>query len=148
MRFPLVFMLLLVLTLPAYAWGSLGGDTASVEADQQRMNAVVTATIAPGYTAYEIETPSGTRVKEFVSTDGHVFAIAWEGPSLPDMRRLLGAYFDRYVNGTNALGRGASSRVVEEPGFVAYAGGHMRAFVGRAYIPESIPAGVNVADIR
>jgi hypothetical protein len=136
------------MTLPVSAWAWLGGDAASVETDQQRMNADFTATQAPGYTAYDMQTPSGTVVREFVSPTGRVFAVAWQGPSLPDLRQLLGTYFDRYVNGTNALGAGARSRVVDEPGFVAYAGGHMRAFVGRAYIPESIPAGVNIADIR
>jgi hypothetical protein len=148
MRLALLGTVLGLLTLPVSAWAWLGGDAASVETDQQRMNADVSATRAPGYTAYDIRTPSGTVVREFVSPTGRVFAVAWQGPSLPDMRQLLGTYFDRYVNGANALGAGASSRVVDEPGFVAYAGGRMRAFVGRAYIPESIPAGVNVADIR
>jgi hypothetical protein len=148
MKLPLLVMLLGALSPPLAAWGSLGGDTASVKTDQQAMNAVATATSAPAYTAYDIHTPSGIRIREFVSPSGLVFAVAWQGPALPDMRQLLGAYFDRYVNGVNALGPASSSRVVQQPGFVAYAGGHMRAFVGRAYIPEAVPEGVDVADIR
>jgi hypothetical protein len=137
-----------MVALPDFAWAWLGGDAASVASDRERMNANVTETSGLGYTSYDIQTPSGTLVREFVSPDGLVFAVAWKGPSLPDMRQLLGPYFDRYVNSTNALGAGAGTRVVDEPGFAAYAGGHMRGFVGRAYIPESIPAGVNVADIH
>ena len=148
MRWPLLGIVLGILTLPVSAWAWLGGDGTSVETDQQRMSANVTATDAPGYTTYDIRTPSGTLVREFVSPAGRVFAVVWNGPTLPDMRQLLGPYFDRYVNSANVLGAGAGSRVVDEPGFVAYAGGHMRGFFGRAYIPESIPAGVNVADIR
>lgn len=148
MRWCLLAGAVAILALPVSAWAWLGGDAASVEADQQRMNASVTATNAAGYTTYEIHTPAGTVVKEFVSPAGRVFAVAWKGPSLPDMRQILGSFFNRYVTSTNALGAGAGSRIVDEPGLVVYAGGHMRAFVGRAYIPESIPAGVNLADIQ
>jgi len=148
MKWPLFAIAAAMLGSPSFAHAWLGGDVASVQADQQRMNADVASTSTRGYTTYEMQTPSGTRVKEFVSPSGRVFAVAWQGPALPDMRQLLGAFFTRYVTADNALGAAAASRLIDEPGFVVQAGGHMRAFVGRAYIPESIPAEVSVADLH
>ena len=40
--------------------------------------------------------PSGTTVREYVSSNGTVFAVAWQGPWLPDLRQMLGPYFDDY----------------------------------------------------
>jgi hypothetical protein len=130
--------------VPALAW--LGGDAASIKADRQHMNATVVTAAAGNYTRFEIHTPSGTLLTEYLSPSGRVFAVAWKGPALPDLRQALGGFFSRYIAAGEAQGLGR--RVIEEPGLVVHAGGHMRAFVGRAFIPESIPQGVSVEDIR
>jgi hypothetical protein len=31
---------------------------------------------------------------------------------------------------------------------VVQSGGHMRAFAGRAYLPQAIPSGVDIGDLR
>ena len=129
--------------LPALAW--LGGDAASVEADRQQMNATVVTAPAGTHTRYELHTPSGTVVTEYLAPSGLVFAIVWKGPALPDLRQALGPYFPRYVA---AATQGPGQRVVEQADFVIYAGGHMRAFLGRAYLPQSLPQGMSVEDIR
>lgn len=139
---------LATLAFPLSGSASLGGDAASVQSDQMQMSAALRTTGGANYTLFEIQTPSGTLVREYVSSVGLVFAVVWKGPSLPDLRQLLGSYFAPYVEGANADGAGARPRMIEQPGLVAYAGGHMRAFLGRAYIPELIPRGVSLEEIH
>ena len=38
--------------------------------------------------------------------------------------------------------------MVRQPGLVVHSGGHMRAFVGHAYVPQLVPAGVATGEIR
>jgi hypothetical protein len=37
---------------------------------------------------------------------------------------------------------------IRESNLVVQAGGHMRAFSGLAYLPQAVPDGVNVGDLR
>jgi hypothetical protein len=134
--------------LPLAASASLGENAASVRADQLQMNAAVRTTEAAGFTLYEMQTPSGTLVREYVSMSGLVFAVTWVGPSLPDLHQLLGSFFASYVHGANASGAGARPRVVEQPGLVVYAGGRMRAFLGKAFAPALMPNGVSLEEIH
>ena len=110
------------------------------------MNATLLTKVSANYTLFEIQTPSGTAVREYVSSSGMVFAVAWEGPSLPDLRQLLGGFFAQYVQAANTGGTG--TRVIEQPGLVVYAGGHMRAFRGRALATDLIPAAFGLEEIR
>jgi hypothetical protein len=126
---------------------ALGGLEATVQADQQHMGATLRV-LRPGpYTLHEMQTPTGTVVREYVSPEGMVFGVAWQGPAMPDLRQLLGSYFDRYV-GVVAQRKAKGPVVVEQPGLVVHSGGHMRAFVGHAYIPEALPQGVAPDSIR
>ena len=134
-------------SLPASA--SLGGDTASVQADQIHLQGRRTMKSAESYTVHEIQGPTGTVVREYVS-GGKVFGIAWQGPWMPDMRQLLGNYFDQFARANQAQAdqaqKGARIRrgpvLIDEPGLVVQIGGHPRAFAGRAYVPEMLPSGV------
>ena len=133
------------------AWGSLGGDTASIQADQVHMQASRRTTVAEAYTVHEMQTPSGSVVREFVSPEGKVFGVAWQGPWPPDMRQVLGSYFDQYVQAAQSRGGARMGRrplVINEPGLVVQVGGHMRAFSGRAYVPEMLPSGVGAENIQ
>jgi hypothetical protein len=85
---------------------------------------------------------------EYLSAQGRVFAVTWRGPSLPDLRQLLGPYFPRYVSAPDAHGAGTGPRIVEAPGFVVHAAGHMRGFSGRAVATDSLPQGVACEDLR
>jgi len=44
--------------------------------------------------------------------------------------------------------KGRRPLMIEVPGLVVQSGGHMRSYVGRAYVPEMLPAAVNVEDIQ
>jgi len=37
---------------------------------------------------------------------------------------------------------------IQEPGLVVQVAGHMRAFFGKAYVPQMLPAGIRAEDIR
>jgi Protein of unknown function (DUF2844) len=132
-------------------WAGLGGDAASVQADQVHMQGTQRTTATSDYSVHEIQTASGTVVREYVSANGKVFAVAWQGPWRPDLRQLLGSYFDRYLQAAKARtdARAARSPLhIEQPGLVVHSEGHVRAFVGRAYIPELLPSDIKVEAIR
>jgi hypothetical protein len=127
---------------PTSAWASLGQDVASVEDDRVEMHGSRSITAAPDYAVHEIQAATGTVVREFVLPDGTVFAIAWQGPFIPNLRQLLGTYFEAFSRAAQtqkAHRPGHGPLRVETPDFVVEAGGHMRAFFGRAYLPELLP---------
>lgn len=99
------------------------------------------------FTVHETQAASGTTVKEFVSPSGVVFAITWRGPVMPDLKQALGRYFERYTAADNHNG-GLHRRMVNESDLVVQSSGRMRAFIGRAYVPQLVPAGVTVDQIQ
>lgn len=139
---------MLALVWPATACAELGGSVDTVQADQEQMKGTRHITNAANYSVHEIQAESGTKVREFVSPSGTVFAVAWQGPWKPDMKQLLGPYFDRYVQGIESKRprRGAVS--IQQPDFVVESGGHMRGFTGRAYLPQVMPQNVNPSAIK
>lgn len=140
-------LVLLTAAFVAPARAALGGVEASVESDRLQIGATLHVLAMPSYTVHELQAPSGTVVREYVSPQGTVFGVAWHGPSMPDLRQVLGTYFDRYVEAT-ASRRMRGPLSIEQPGLVVQSGGHMRAFVGRAYIPEALPPGVTADSVR
>lgn len=147
----LVLALVLVLATGLPAWASLGGDTASIQADQVHLQGTRTTKPGESYTVHEIRSATGTVVREYVSPEGKVFAIAWHGPWLPDLRQLLGGYFEQYRAAVQSRSGTRMERkpvVIDQPGLVMQIGGRMRAFAGRAYVPEMLPSGVRAEDIE
>jgi len=137
---------LLCLTAPAYA--ALGGDVTSVEADRAHINASLRVAGNAGYNVHEMQTPSGTTIREFVTPDQKVFAVAWEGPNMPDLRQLLGSYFEQFeaiARRAHAQRRPVSNK---DDSLVIHSGGHMRAFAGTAYVPAMLPQGFNLEDLH
>jgi hypothetical protein len=143
------FVLLLAALLPLEASAALGGPVSSVATDQARMKAMREVKAGTAYSIHEITTPSGTVVREFVSSaTGQVFAVTWQGPFMPDLQQVLGSHFATFVeaSGGKPVRRGSAS--VSRPEVVIHSGGHMRAFAGQAYLPDQLPEGVRVEDIR
>ncbi len=138
---------LFVIALPAFA--TLGEDLSSIRSDQVHMKAA--ARVLPGqfYSIHEMQSPTGTAIREFVSPAGIVFGVAWQGPSTPDLRQLLGSHFDEFVQAVqSSASRRARGRHVETGDLVFDSGGHMRFIVGRAFLRSKIPAGADVNAIR
>ena len=140
---------LLIATLsPCIAAAALGEPEASVQAEVARLRGSITVSRYANYQLHEIQLPSGTRVREFAGSDGKVFAVAWNGPTVPNLRQTLGQYFDKYVTAAKAPHSGHHHVQIRESNLVVQAGGHMRAFSGLAYLPQAVPDGVNVGDLR
>jgi len=148
---PLAGIALLLLALPFTASAELGGDATSVLADQAHMKATLKTTQTGTYTVHEIQAPSGTVVREYVSPVGKVFAVAWRGPFLPDLHQVLGASFTPFTQAAQAQKRQRTGRgpvVVQQDGLVVKSAGHARNYFGKAYLPELLPQGVSAEDIR
>ena len=136
---------------PHSAAASLGGTATTVEADRSRMQASLEMTKKSQYTVHELHAPNHVVVREFVSPTGMVFGVAWQGPSRPDLQQLLGGYFAHFMQAAQALKEQQPGRRmlrIEEPGLVVESGGHARAFSGRAYVPQMVPAGVEAEEIQ
>ena len=139
----------LALSLPAFA--SLGGDVTSVQPDSAHLKASIKVTPSSAYAVHEMKSPMGTTVREFVSPDGRVFAVAWRGPAMPPMQQILGTYFQQYsaaVQAHHAAQVGRRPLNVQQPGLVVQSGGRPRGFFGRAYIPGILPQGITPDQIR
>ena len=92
---------------------------------------------------------TGTHVREYVSGSGVVFAVTWDGPFLPDLKALLGKYFDTMGAESARVPRaGRSPMAINLPEVVINSGGHMRAFEGSAWIPAEFPTGFTADDVR
>ena len=144
-----------VILVPARgAAATLGGNVASVEADQQQMKAKRAVQANGKYSVHEITTPYGTVVREYVSPEGKVFGVAWRGPFLPNFQQLLGDYYATFAQAAQQA-RAAQARrsrnaplTVEQPELVMHSAGHARAYAGHAYVPGMIPPGVDAQEIR
>ena len=103
------------------------------------------------YTVRQTTLASGTLVREYLTSGGTVFGVAWDGPQMPDLSALFGSYFPQYASAVRAnreAGRVRGPGVVEQQGLVVHSGGHMGAFSGQAWLPQALPAGVAASDIQ
>ena len=144
-------VLLVMAALVPAAWAALGQPAATVERDRTLMKGQRHSRSAVGYTVDTL-TVAGLQINEYVSPDGIVFAVAWKGTGMPDLRLLLGEYFDDYRTGV-AAARGREPRVrgplrIKNERVVVERAGHSRALWGRAYLPSHIPAGMLPQDIQ
>jgi hypothetical protein len=92
----------------------------------------------------------GTTVNEYASSTGQIFAYSWQGPTMPDLPALLGAYNASYRAGAAegfAAGQDLHASRVVRSDVVVESGGQMRSYVGRAWLPRALPGGVTPADL-
>ena len=140
--------LLIAILSPCIAAAALGEPETSVQTEVARMRGSITVTPHANYKLHEILLPSGTLVREFAGSDGKVFAVAWNGPTVPNLREILGQYFDSYVTAAKTPHSGHHHLQIRQSNLVVSAGGHMRAFSGRAYLAQAIPAGTSTAELH
>ena len=133
--------------LPAPARAALGGDAGSVARDRQALAGSLTVTHAAAYDIHELQAGSGV-VREYLAPGGQVFAVSWQGPRAPDLRQLLGSWFDRYAAEARAHRTGHHVLSIEAPDFAASAVRFQRGFRGRVILPPLVPAGVSRDEIH
>jgi hypothetical protein len=139
---------MLTALMPQGARAALGEPEASISDDARLLRGSIKAMERTNYRVHDIELPSGTLLREFAALDGTVFAVAWSGPSLPNLRQAMGRYFDEYVSAAAAMHGGRNHIEVKQNDLVVQSGGHMRRFSGRAYLPASVPVGVTLDELH
>ena len=100
------------------------------------------------YAVAQMRSAGGTRIREYVSPAGTVFGIAWQGASAPNLRAMLGPKFAAYQRAAAGPRRRRGPLHIEVDGVVVDNAGHMRAFHGRAYLTDALPAGVSAAVVQ
>lgn len=156
MRHAIALMFFLTLLQGALAYAALGGspsDFGAAPATARRLAATGAATTANTtdavYTVSQSTLDSGTVVREYSDTAGKVFAVSWRGPTLPDLRTLLGEKFAVMNAAAGQRARaGHSQLALDQSDMVLVSSGHMRAFAGHAWIPSALPAGFDTTSIE
>ena len=158
----LAFLALLGSSLTAHAvlggFPLTGADT-HVTSTQRLAPALAAASAqasvstAGAYTVNTVTLDSGTTVKEYVSSaSNQVFAVVWYGPSVPDLKEILGSSFDTYTSapaGSSSVKfKDLASRTVSANGVVVHSHGVEGHFKGYAYIPADFPQGVTLQSLR
>ncbi|HEY2388584.1 MAG TPA: DUF2844 domain-containing protein [Candidatus Binatia bacterium] len=141
-------VLLATLAAPVIAHAALGDDLTSVEADRAHLRGALRVTSAARYAVHEIALDSGAVVREYVAPSGTVFAVTWSSAWPPDLRQLLGGYFERFSRAMAARGVARRPPSIRDGALVVEFGGRPRAFVGRAYLTDQMPADVGVGTLR
>ena len=142
-----VLVTLTAVCISAPALAALGGDATTVESDRASMKAALRVTPGVDYDVHEIQTAGGTVIHEYVSAQGKVFAVSWRGPGIPDLRQMLGSYYDEFAQAIAAPHYNHHHLTVRTPNVVVESSGHMRAFFGRAWAPALLPQSFSPKDI-
>jgi len=140
--------LLLIAGPAAPGWAALGEPEASVSVDSGHFRARALVAAHPSFSVHELRTPAGTLIREFVAPSGTVFAVAWQGPYMPNLSLLMGQNFERFANAPRSAGSSHSRLLIDQPDLVVHAGGHIRSYAGVAYLPLLLPAGVSEEQLQ
>jgi len=135
---------------PRIASATLGEPEVTVQNDVAQLRASIKSSEdRAGYRVHEIQLLDGTLLREFVAPAGNVFAVAWNGPSKPNLRQALGKYFDAMISAPKPKLTDHRHLQIQQGDLVVEGRGHMRgAFSGRAYLASAIPSGVNLGDLH
>ncbi len=122
-----------------------------MQADAARTGSQVARVQLGGYARHDLTRANGGTVHEFTNAAGQVFAVTWSGPGKPDLRTLLGRYFEalQAANRQNAR----AMHMLRRPSQVSQADlqiqseGHMGWFRGVAFVPSLAPAGFAPTDL-
>jgi hypothetical protein len=87
-------------------------------------------------------------VREYAVPTGAVVAVAWHGRTVPNLRQLLGNYYEALLTAAKARHAGHSHLAVRQDDLVVMSRGHMRSFSGIAYLPSQLPSGLKEQDIQ
>ncbi|MDQ5986117.1 MAG: hypothetical protein CSYNP_01835 [Syntrophus sp. SKADARSKE-3] len=138
----------LATALPLQA--TLGESEDSIDADKAAIEATDLSTEVRNGCRIRVIRSDAATIREYITPNGIIFAIAWNGLIHPDLTALLGSYAGEY--------RTAMERTSREPGrrrlrvqtnqVTVEKWGHMRNLQGRAYVPALIPPGVSIDEIK
>lgn len=145
------FGVLLILVLGSIpAWATLGQYEASVSTDQQYLRSEDRVQVFQAYKVHELTAANGATIREYVSPQGLVFGVTWQGRSMPDMHQLLGTYVTNLQTASPAQTQVHHLRglIVKTDDFVFVNSGHLRFWKGSAYVPSLVPSNVSAEVVR
>lgn len=143
-----VLPLLFVVAFAPEAAACLGQPEARIREESRMMGAPLQRTDRKGYVIFRIERADGTVITQYMNARGLVFAIAWQAPSVPDFRALLGGYFSEFQQALQSRKRRSGALSLQTKNLVVESLGHMRAFHGRIYVPGLLPEGLTAAVVQ
>ena len=143
-----VLLILVLAQIPA--WAVLGQTEASVTTDQQRMKTEDRVQTFASYRVHQLTTTNGPTVREYVSPQGVVFGVAWQGRFMPNVNQLLGTYVENLQTATADQTRIQRRRgiTVKTGDFVYSNFCHLHNCAGRAYVPAFVPSSVSAEVVR
>jgi len=143
----LLLLAMLILSSPAHA--TLGGGIESVARDRDALQGTLHSVPEQSYDMHEILSASGATVREYAPPGGgDIFAVTWSGAQAPDLRLLLGTYFDRYVAAAKLHRRGHHELSIDTPDLVMTVVRFQRYVSGQVYLPSLMPRGVTRRELR
>jgi len=146
-----IWSTLLVLALGSMpAWAGLGQPEASVTSDQLHMKSEHRVQDFQAYKVHELANTEGAVVREYVSSEGTVFGITWQGRSTPDMNQLLGNYVNNFQTATRDQTQIRQRRgiTIKTNDFVYSNFCRMGVCSGSAYAPKLLPSNVSAEVMR
>jgi Protein of unknown function (DUF2844) len=146
-----ILSVLLVLALGSMpAWAGLGQPEASVTSDQLHMKSEHRVQDFQAYKVHELANTEGAVVREYVSPDGTVFWITWQGRSTPDMNQLLGNYVNNFQTATRDQTQIRQRRgiTIRTNDFVYSNFCRMGVCSGSAFAPKLLPSNVSAEVMR
>ena len=145
----LLSALLVAALAPRMACATLGEPEITVQSDVTQLRASIKSSEdRVGYRVHEIQLPGSTLLREFVAPNGNVFAVAWNGPTKPNLRQALGKYFDTYASAPRAKFVDRRHMNIQQGDLIVQGSGHMRVLSGRAYLASALPNGFNLGDLH
>lgn len=89
-------------------------------------------------------------MKEFINSDGVVFAVSWDGYGRPDFAENFGTYYADYQLQLKTRNRAMGRNVVStgDSQFVITNISRGPVMIGLAYVPSLLPAGVAAEDLK
>ena len=128
------------------AWSALGQPAPALGAPSSATAVAAQTAAGARYTVHTRRLDTGTEVREYADAGGTVFAVAWSGPFLPDLRALLGTHFAAMEQHAATAPR-SSAVHLQRADLVLQLGGRMGAFRGRAWLPTQLPAGFDPREL-
>jgi hypothetical protein len=110
----------------------------------------ITAGTTSSYTVRSVELNSTTRVQEYLTSTGVVFALSWRGPVLPDLNVLLGSSFPSFnseAQKARISGKRGGALAISANGLTVVSAGHMRDYYGYAYLEALVPPDVDIQSL-
>jgi hypothetical protein len=140
--------LLLALAPLEAAHAALGENIGSPARDHDALRGTLVVMPMQGYEVHQIVSAAGVTVREYATHTGGVFAVTWSGTQVPDLKILLGSYFDRYVSLAQTRRTGHHALSIYTPGLVMTVARFQRSASGQAYVPNLLPSGVSRRELR